>query len=783
MSQMSFGDAEYSGKRKKTRREIFLAEMEQVVPWNSLLALIEAFYPVAGRGRHPYPIATMLRVHLLQNWFGLSDPAMEEALYEMASMRQFARLTLTKPIPDETTILNFRRLLEENELAPEILARVNAYLSRKGLLVKRGSMVDATIIAAPSSTKNADGERDPDMHQTKKGNQWYFGMKAHIGADAQSGLVHTVVTTSANEADVEVAEELLLRWHVASMRGMTRIRRQHGRFAVMLNVQSTSASLPEFRMRHRVVCALILAAGLAAVADSFAADTYARDPQQAVDTAYTAKIAEYTTAAAIQFAADGLSAGLGHRADAGQSAWRCAWRAEHAAVHEGHRALFRPARSGEPARESVPHRQERRRPRDDRRRHRRRSPARRSERRTTRASPNLPIRARSVWTTRRPTALVAQSTPVYYITGTIHSPETGAPTALMELAYRLAVDDAPYIRKIRSHVITLITPVVESRRPRPHGGFVQLAPRESGQDAAAADVLGPLRRPRQQPRRDGSDLESLAQCARHLSGLACAGAARPARIGAVPLRQHGRRWPVQRLGRSDPGRRMAATRLEQCAGVDQVRHARRVHPRRFRYLESGLSDVHGGDAQRHQPPVRDLRQRRARIRSNASSIHPTMRAPGTGRIRRCPKCSGRSATTTTTSRPACSQRSIILPTTASSSCAISISRASVRSKSPAPPARPPTCFRPTTRIAMRKAQLLHILQLQHAEVSRATGAFTVQVPAPPEKDEKSDDDKDKDRAADAAKGGTPKSVPRTFVAGIFRCTDGSALFAHRRCPA
>jgi IS5 family transposase len=243
MSQMSFGDAEYHGKRKQTRREVFLAEMEQVVPWDSLLRLIEPCYPVAGRGRHPYPIATMLRVHLLQNWFGLSDPAMEEALYEIASMRQFARLTLTQPIPDETTILNFRRLLETNELAPQIFERVNAYLSRKKLLLKRGSIVDATIIAAPSSTKNADGERDPEMHQTKKGNQWHFGMKAHIGVDVDSGFVHTVVGTPANEADVEVVDELLhgkeevaygdagytgadkrvirknLRWEIAAKRG------------------------------------------------------------------------------------------------------------------------------------------------------------------------------------------------------------------------------------------------------------------------------------------------------------------------------------------------------------------------------------------------------------------------------------------------------------------------------------------------------------------------------------------------------------------------------------
>jgi transposase, IS5 family len=209
MSQLTFGDAEYAGKRKKKRREVFIEEMEQVVPWKSLLSLIEPFYPVAGRGRHPYPLETMLRVHLMQNWFGLSDPAMEEALYEITPMRAFAGLTLTKAIPDETTILNFRHLLEANELAPEILRRVNAYLSRKGLMLKRGSIVDATIIAAPSSTKNATGERDPEMHQTKKGNQWHFGMKAHIGVDADSGLVHTVVTTPANEADVEVANELL----------------------------------------------------------------------------------------------------------------------------------------------------------------------------------------------------------------------------------------------------------------------------------------------------------------------------------------------------------------------------------------------------------------------------------------------------------------------------------------------------------------------------------------------------------------------------------------------
>jgi IS5 family transposase len=209
MSQISFSDAEYAGKRKKTRREVFLEEMELVVPWKSLLKLIEPHYPMAGRGRRPYPLESMLRVHLMQNWFALSDPAMEEALYEIASLRNFAGLSLTEAIPDETTILNFRHLLEGNDLADDILKAVNAHLTRKGLLLKRGSIVDATIIAAPSSTKNNEGQRDPEMHQTKKGEQWFFGMKAHIGVDADSGLVHTVTTTAANESDVEQVADLL----------------------------------------------------------------------------------------------------------------------------------------------------------------------------------------------------------------------------------------------------------------------------------------------------------------------------------------------------------------------------------------------------------------------------------------------------------------------------------------------------------------------------------------------------------------------------------------------
>ena len=246
MSQMSFGDSEYAGKKKRTRREVFLAEMDKVVPWKALLALIEPAYPKAGRGRPPYALETMLRIHLMQNWFGFSDPAMEEALYEIAPVRQFAHLSLTRAIPDETTILNFRHLLEANDLAPKLLQCVNGHLCDRGLLLKRGTMVDATIIAAPSSTKNADNERDPEMHQTKKGNQWYFGMKAHIGVDVDSGLVHTVTTTPANESDVAQVADLLhgkeevvhadagytgaekrvkrkrIKWHIAAKRSVVK---------------------------------------------------------------------------------------------------------------------------------------------------------------------------------------------------------------------------------------------------------------------------------------------------------------------------------------------------------------------------------------------------------------------------------------------------------------------------------------------------------------------------------------------------------------------------------
>lgn len=208
MKQMTFADAEYAGKRKQTRKELFLIEMDRVVPWKGLIALIEPHYPKGEGGRPAYPLMAMLRVHLMQNWFGYSDPAMEEALYETTILRQFSGLSL-EHIPDETTILNFRRLLEKHELASGILAVINGYLGDRGLSLRQGTIVDATLINAPSSTKNKDGKRDPEMHQAKKGNQYYFGMKAHIGVDDESGLVHSVVGTAANVADVTQVDKLL----------------------------------------------------------------------------------------------------------------------------------------------------------------------------------------------------------------------------------------------------------------------------------------------------------------------------------------------------------------------------------------------------------------------------------------------------------------------------------------------------------------------------------------------------------------------------------------------
>ena len=194
---------------KRTRKREFLGEMERVVPWAALVALITPYAPEGKRGRPPFAVETMLRVHFMQQWFTLSDPAMEEALHDMPLFREFAGLNWDTAVPDETTILRFRRLLEDNKLAPQILALVNELLGAKGLLLRAGTVVDATLIAAPSSTKNASGERDPEMKQSKKGNQWFFGMKAHIGVDADSGLVHTVRGTTGSVNDVVEANSLL----------------------------------------------------------------------------------------------------------------------------------------------------------------------------------------------------------------------------------------------------------------------------------------------------------------------------------------------------------------------------------------------------------------------------------------------------------------------------------------------------------------------------------------------------------------------------------------------
>jgi len=195
---------------KSTRKRAFLAEMDRVVPWSALVELVAPFAPEGRRGRPPFSVETMLRIHFMQQWFTLSDPAMEEALHDMPLFREFAGLGgWSDRLPDETTILRFRHLLEQHKLAPKILQTVNELLSSKGLMLRTGTVVDATLIAAPSSTKNQSGERDPEMHQSKKGNQWYFGMKAHIGVDAESGLVHTVRGTSGNVNDVVEANALL----------------------------------------------------------------------------------------------------------------------------------------------------------------------------------------------------------------------------------------------------------------------------------------------------------------------------------------------------------------------------------------------------------------------------------------------------------------------------------------------------------------------------------------------------------------------------------------------
>ena len=217
---------------KKTRREVFLEEMEQVVPWRELWALIEPHYPKPGNGRPPVGVERMLRLYFLQQWFNLSDPAVEEALYDSPVMRQFVGIDLgQEPAPDETTVCKFRHLLEEHGLGEKILGTVNLHLQARGVRITTGTIVDATILHAPASTKNREQQRDPEMHQTKKGNQWYFGMKAHVGVDSKTKIIHTAVATAANVADSTVLADLLHGeetrvWGDQAYRGQTEVIRE-----------------------------------------------------------------------------------------------------------------------------------------------------------------------------------------------------------------------------------------------------------------------------------------------------------------------------------------------------------------------------------------------------------------------------------------------------------------------------------------------------------------------------------------------------------------------------
>ncbi len=217
---------------KKTRRAAFLEEMEQVVPWAKLCALVEPHYPRPGNGRRPVGLERMLRIYFLQQWFNLSDPAVEEALYDSPTLRQFAGIDLgAEPVPDETTVCKFRHLLEEHNLGEEILGTVNLHLQAQGVRITTGTIVDATLIHAPSSTKNRDQSRDPEMHQTRKGKQWYFGMKAHVGVDSKTKIIHTAVATAANVSDVAILPDLLHGeetrvWGDGAYQGQTEVIRE-----------------------------------------------------------------------------------------------------------------------------------------------------------------------------------------------------------------------------------------------------------------------------------------------------------------------------------------------------------------------------------------------------------------------------------------------------------------------------------------------------------------------------------------------------------------------------
>jgi len=208
--QVSFSQVEYAGKKKQTRRDKFLTEMDQVVPWARLVARLQPLYPKGERGRPPIGLERMLRIYFLQQWYALADEALEDALYDSQALRNFAGIELNRdPVPDATTVLHFRHWLERHDLTGVLFDEVGAMLEERGLLMRQGTIVDATIIAAAPSTKNQCKTRDPEMHQTKKGNQWHFGMKAHIGVDVASGVVHTLVGTAANKADITQTAALL----------------------------------------------------------------------------------------------------------------------------------------------------------------------------------------------------------------------------------------------------------------------------------------------------------------------------------------------------------------------------------------------------------------------------------------------------------------------------------------------------------------------------------------------------------------------------------------------
>lgn len=209
--QSSFSELEYAAKKKQTRRDIFLNQIKQITPWASLTQVIAPHYPnTGGRGRPPIGLERMLRMYIAQQCFGLSDEATEDSLYDSQSIRRFVGIDLNREAaPDATTLLKFRHLLEEQQLTESIFNAINAHLSEKGLFLREGTIVDATLIAAPPSTKNKEGKRDSDMHSSKKGNQWHFGMKAHIGVDAKSGLVHTLIGTAGHVSDVTQTQALL----------------------------------------------------------------------------------------------------------------------------------------------------------------------------------------------------------------------------------------------------------------------------------------------------------------------------------------------------------------------------------------------------------------------------------------------------------------------------------------------------------------------------------------------------------------------------------------------